>query len=1143
MTSAEIRQSFLDFFREKQHTIVPSSSLLPDAPNLLFTNAGMNQFVSIFLGQQRPPWKPPRVADTQKCIRAGGKHNDLEDVGLDTYHHTFFEMLGNWSFGDYFKKEAIEWAWELLVERWKFPAQRLYATVYKPDSGEPSEFDQEAYDHWVRLFREADLDPKVHVLSSGKADNFWMMGDTGPCGPCSEVHMDLTPDGDTRGALVNKGDPRCIEIWNLVFIQFNANPDGSFTPLPQRHVDTGMGFERAVAIIQGTKNLTDFSGTISNYETDVFRSIFDELERLSGKKYGSTLPAVGRLDETPAADTAALQNQNEQEKIDVAFRVIADHVRALSFAIADGIIPSNEGRGYVLRRILRRAVRYGRTLGFQKPFFFKLVDVVAKTMGDAFPEVRTQQSKIKEMLRREEESFNRTLDRGIEFFEREVARILASAGAPPAVSRASRDTSTESHGAAYHKRRLPHFERPWAKYMVTFTTREHRKLSPTERDITLETILNDAGKKYELYAACVMPDHVHLLLEPQIQNQDAKGAPVFHKLPAILQTVKSVSSHRINKLAGVKGQRVWENESFDRVIRSERDLEEKFHYICRNPWDSGVAKPDEDYLWLWTPQPPRVSREARDTAGEAPALPGTSTISGEFAFKLYDTYGFPLDLTELMARERGLTVDVAGFEKLMDEQRDRARKAQKKEEISVEEGELEAGPTKFLGYDFLETESVVSRVLPGKKSGEVNIVLDQTPFYAEMGGQVGDRGLLHVPGHDWTEVGQLRVIDTQTRGDVFVHRAMVVEGRAPEPGEAVRISVDADRRKLIQGHHTVTHLLHWALHEVVSRDASQKGSYVGPDKLTFDFSSAPLTPQQKRGVEKLVNEKIAENAPVSWTEIPFAEAKQRKDIIQFFGEKYGDNVRVLQIGGDPKKLNGYSMELCGGTHVRSTSEIGPFRIVKEEAIAAGTRRIEAVAGDAARMWATHEAARQLERFETLARKKPDIAVPPAFQDDAATAEMLKQIDARAVHLEKADAEVREWEKRTAKSAETELKSRAAQIAGELARSHAEKKFCVAEVPAADGKLLQAILDALKSKFKGPIFLAGTRDESVALIAYVPSALAPKLQANKLIQQIAPIVGGKGGGRPESAQGAGKDPGKINEALTKARELLSSGESP
>jgi alanyl-tRNA synthetase len=518
--------------------------------------------------------------------------------------------------------------------------------------------------------------------------------------------------------------------------------------------------------------------------------------------------------------------------------------------------------------------------------------------------------------------------------------------------------------------------------------------------------------------------------------------------------------------------------------------------------------------------------------GGWPILPGRSV------FKLYDTYGFPLDLTELMARERGFIVDVAEFEKAMEEQRQRARKAQKKEEISVEGGELEIEPTKFLGYDFLETESVVETVLPGRQPDEVNIVLDRTPFYAEMGGQVGDRGLLHVPGHDWTEVGQLRVTDTQKRGDVFVHRAQVVEGRAPEPGEAVRISVDADRRKLIQGHHTVTHLLHWALHEVVSRDASQKGSYVGPDKLTFDFSSAPLTPEQKRDVEKLVDEKISENAPVSWTEIPFAEAKRRKDIVQFFGEKYGDTVRVLQIGGSARALDGYSMELCGGTHVSSTGEIGPFRIVKEEAIAAGTRRIEAVAGDAARAWANQESVRQQEKFAMLVRKKPDIAALPAFQDDASTAETLKQIDARAAHLEKVDAEVREWEKKTAKSAETELKSRAAKIANELAQSHAGGNFCVAEVPDADGKLLQAVVDALKSKFKGPIFLAGTRDASVALVAHVPAALTEKFQANKLIQQIAPIVGGKGGGRPEGAQGAGKDASKVNEALAKARELLS-----
>ncbi|MFZ3376622.1 MAG: alanine--tRNA ligase-related protein, partial [Chthoniobacterales bacterium] len=453
MTSAQIRQSFLDFFREKQHTIVPSSPLLPDAPNLLFTNAGMNQFVPIFLGQQKPQWKPPRVADTQKCIRAGGKHNDLEDVGLDTYHHTFFEMLGNWSFGDYFKKEAIEWAWELVVERWKFPPQRLYATVYKPGPNEPSEFDQEAHDQWARLFREADLDPAIHVVTGGKADNFWMMGDTGPCGPCSELHVDLTPDGDTRGALVNKEDPRSIEIWNLVFIQFNAQPVAGvadpgrveYVPLAQRHVDTGMGFERVTAIIQGTKNLTDFSGTISNYETDIFRPIFDELEKLSGKKYASTLPGrqasslSGQTGVSPVGSDdrqdARLPGQtgrlsSDQEKIDIAFRVIADHIRALSFAIADGIIPSNEGRGYVLRRVLRRAVRYGRTLGFHEPFFFNLVDVVAQTMGDVFPEVVAKQQTIQETIRKEEESFNKTLDIGLKAFDSIAAAKVATSLVP-----------------------------------------------------------------------------------------------------------------------------------------------------------------------------------------------------------------------------------------------------------------------------------------------------------------------------------------------------------------------------------------------------------------------------------------------------------------------------------------------------------------------------------------------------------------------------------------------------------------------------------------------------------------------------------------------------------------------------------------
>ena len=985
MTSAQIRQSFLDFFREKQHTIVPSSSLLPDAPNLLFTNAGMNQFVPIFLGQQKPSWNPPRVADTQKCIRAGGKHNDLEDVGLDTYHHTFFEMLGNWSFGDYFKKEAIEWAWELVVERWKFPAQRLYATVYKPGPDEPSKFDQEAHDHWARLFRDADLDPAIHIVNGGKADNFWMMGDTGPCGPCSELHVDLTPNGDTRGALVNKEDPRSIEIWNLVFIQFNAQPVAGvadpgrveYVPLAQRHVDTGMGFERVTAIIQGTKNLTDFSGTNSNYETDIFRRIFDELEKLSGKKYASTLPEKNSQPSTI----------NPQLSVDIAFRVIADHIRTLSFAIADGIIPSNEGRGYVLRRILRRAVHFGGNLGFNNPFLYKLVGVVVSILGDVFPEIRIRKREIEEIIRREEEMFFKTRDFGKSLFE--------------------------------EKLRAGQAELEEAAEMIT----------------SLPETLQDEG------------------------------------LPAEFRAMKTT------KAAGLGGA-------------------EELGTFTRSP-DGKILK----------------------------------QISGALAFKLYDTYGFPFDLTELMARERGFSVDKEGFEKLMEEQRSRARAAQKREKITV----LDLDPnqrTEFVGY---VDDSSTAKIQQIKQTLErAYIVPSRSPFYAEMGGQVSDIGTLKHRGHRYD------VMDTQSQGGrqiLALSKRLEVKNFDEPLNEDVELNIDIPRRRAIEGHHTVTHILHWALHEVVSRDATQKGSYVGPDKLTFDFSSAALTAQQKRDVEKLVNEKIAENAPVNWTEIPYAEAKKRSDIQQFFGDKYGDRVRVVQIGGEPKTLDGYSMELCGGTHVRATGAIGSFRIVREEAIAAGIRRIEAVAGDAARHWAQQEATKQQERFETLSRKKSDIVPLPLFSNRDGTAEMLKQIDARAAQLEKLEAEVRQWEKQNAKAAGAEMQSRAATIANEIASSCAGKDFCVTEVPNADGKLLGAVADALKTKFKGPIFLAGAIDGRVALIASVPKEMTSKFQANKIIQEIAPIVGGKGGGRPENGQGAGTDASKINQALDRAKKVF------
>jgi alanyl-tRNA synthetase len=934
MMSSQVRQSFLDFFREKKHTIVPSSSLMPDSPNLLFTNAGMNQFVPIFLGERQPdvdkwagsiPGSPTRAADTQKCIRAGGKHNDLDDVGLDTYHHTLFEMLGNWSFGDYFKKEAIEWAWELIVERWHFPAGRLYATIYQPDPGDPAERDEEAWNFWAEKFRAKGLDPASHIVNGNKKDNFWMMGETGPCGPCSELHVDLTPAGDTKGSLVNTGDARCIEIWNLVFIQFNANPDGTFSPLPARHVDTGMGFERVTSIIQGTKNFTDFANTkISNYETDIFRPIFDEIEKLSGRKYASTLPLAGSTGDTG------------QEKIDVSFRVVADHIRTLSFAIADGIQPGNTDRNYVLRRILRRAVRYGRTLGFHEPFFHKLVPVLAREMGPVFPELRARQKHIEEVLKREEEAFNRTLDKGIELFNREAAKL-------------------------------------------------------------------------------------------------------------------------------------------------------------------------------------------QDTAREAARAP---LISGEFAFKLYDEQGFPLDLTELMARERGLTVDTAGFGVEMEKQRARARAAQKKQAIELSEIETKS-PTHFLGYDHQHTGADVQEILSVK--GKTVVIANNSVCYAEMGGQVGDTGLLTRGIDSWP------IINTQKSGATWLH--FLGESEAPEVGDHITIELDLTRRAAIQRHHSVTHLLHWALHEVVSPEATQKGSFVGPEKLTFDFNCAPLTLRQVADVEKLVNERIRENARVLWTEVPYADVRGRADIMQFFGDKYGETVRVVQIGGEPGKLNGYSMELCAGTHTCDTGDIKIFKIVSEGAIAAGVRRIEAVAGGAVHDWAGQEAARQQEKFDILARKKSDLAALDTLPGGADSAPLLVALETRRAQLEKLDEDVREWEKQNAKAAGEELRARAVTLAQELAAAH--ENICVAEIPDADGKLLQAIMEMMRSSYPGPIFLAGVSQNRVALIASVPKPLIQKFQAGKLIQQIAPLVGGKGGGRPDLAQGGGTDASKVKEALGKAAELLES----
>ena len=914
MTAAQIRQSFLDFFKSKQHTIVPSDNVGYTSRDgaRIFTNAGMNQFVPIFLGERSADvdtWPgvlhkglPTRAADTQKCIRAGGKHNDLEDVGLDTYHHTLFEMLGNWSFGDYFKEEAISWAWELIIEKWKFPPTRVFATIYQPGAGDPADRDQEAWDIWAEKFRSIGLDPDIHIVNGNKKDNFWMMGETGPCGPCTEIHIDLTPgapnldeDRQRAGAkLVNGSDASCIEIWNNVFIQYNANPDGTFVPLPSQHVDTGMGFERVCSIIQGTKNFTDFENAkISNYDTDVFKPIFDELTKMSGKHYQSTLPkanAQGHV--VPVTD---------QEKIDVAFRVIADHLRTLSFAIGDGIQPGNSDRNYTLRRILRRAVKYGRTLEFKEPFFYKLVEVLAENMGDVFPELRIKKEQIKSVLKTEEESFNRTLDRGIALFE-------------------------------------------------------------------------DAA---------------------------AKG-----------------------------------------------------------------------------------------------------NIDGSFAFQLYDTYGFPLDLTELLARERGLTVDTAGFEKLMEEQKERAREAGKKNKQVVSVSEIETkAPTNFIGYDHLEAEVKVLEVVAMKD--KTAVVLDASTCYAEMGGQIGDSGRIIIGANSFP------INSTSKVGNTWLH---FLEGEdAPAVDSIVHLAVDAPRRRAIERHHTVTHILHWALHEVVNKEATQKGSSVTPEKLTFDFNNAALTPAQLSDIERLVNERIVANEPVSWTEVPYVEAKANTGIMALFGEKYGDLVRVVQIGGDRNKLNGWSMELCGGTHTRSTGEIGLFRLVSEGAVAAGVRRVEAVAG--------------LEAY-AVARADADLLKLLAGKVSAqGSADLEKKIEALL-------SQQKELEKALKSAQQREASSRAKDLL-----KLAENNAIVVNLGDVDGDYAMAVSDALKGQFDGIVVLAATGGGSVALFATVSKDHQAKVQAGKIIQTIAPIVGGKGGGKPDFARGGGKDVAKVDAALAEARRMV------
>ncbi|UCE06112.1 MAG: alanine--tRNA ligase [bacterium] len=870
MTSKQIRESFIKFFEKYNHKFVPSSSVVPyDDPTLLFTNAGMNQFKNIFLGLEKKDYK--RVVNTQKCIRVSGKHNDLEEVGKDTYHHTFFEMLGNWSFGDYYKKEAIEWAWELLTEVWKLPKDKLWTTVFREDD--------EAENLWKKV---TDIQ-KDQILRFDEKDNFWEMGEVGPCGPCSEIHIDLGPAACDKKHVkghkckVNGGCARFIELWNLVFIQYNREDNGSLIELPAKHVDTGMGFERTVAVLQGV---------YSNYDTDLFRPIINEIVEITGTEY-------------------------ESEGIGAAHRVIADHIRALTFAIADGALPSNEGRGYVLRRILRRAARFARKLDMHEPVIYKLVPTVVDVMGDAFPEIKEKHQYISSIIKSEEERFNVTLDRGIDLFEK-----LAT-------------------------------------------------------DLKLKQI-----------------------------NQ----------------------------------------------------------------------------------------------------IPGTE------AFRLYDTFGFPVDLTRLMAEEKNMTIDEKGFEQEMEKQRERSRAADKFDyEIDIDFDEWEkissGSDSKFLGYQTLEAEGNIR--LMKRKEDYIYLILDQTPFYGEAGGQIGDQGEIELNGF------LLSVENTIRYAEKIIH---IAKGYLPDKLENItaKAKVQRDQRMSTARNHTATHLLQASLRQVLGKHVQQSGSLVTPFRLRFDLTHFErISPDQLKKIEKIVNEKIWENISVQVIHTDFDEAK-KMGAIALFGEKYGDQVRVI-------KIDDFSMELCGGTHVSATGQLGMFRIVSESSVAAGIRRIEAITGEEAYR-------RNIENREII-DSIADFLNSPA-------GELTNRIQSLIEHNKSLEKQIQQ----------IRIQSSYQEVDQWIRQSKQLDHFnlVVTAVKSNSVDELKQIGDVLRERLKMGVGVLGTiLDNKINFLCVITDDLIKQknLKAGDIVKEVAAIAGGSGGGRPHMALAGAKDLDKFELALAETEKII------
>ncbi len=868
MESNKIRQAFLDFFQSKEHTIVPSAPMVVKGdPTLMFTNAGMNQFKEIFLGNAPRKWA--RAADTQKCLRVSGKHNDLEEVGHDTYHHTMFEMLGNWSFGDYFKKEAISWAWELLTEVYGLDKSRMYATVFEGSEEDGVPFDQEAYDYWKQYL------PEDHIIRGNKHDNFWEMGETGPCGPCSEIHFDLRDEAEIAKIpgrdMVNQSHPQVIEIWNLVFMQFNRKANGELEPLPAKHVDTGMGFERLCMIMQGKK---------SNYDTDVFQPTISRIAAMAGKQYGV------------------------DEKCDVAMRVIADHLRAIAFSIADGQLPANAKAGYVIRRILRRAVRYGYTyLGFTEPTLCKLVAGLAEQMGHQFPELKKQQTLIERVIEEEEASFLRTLATGINLLDRVIAKV-------------------------------------------------------------------------------------------------GKG---------------------------------------------------------------GV-------------------------------------ISGKDAFELYDTFGFPIDLTELIAREQGVEIDLAGFEKELQAQKERSRNAAA-QDIDDWQEIMPIEQCEFVGYDTLTAPIKIARYrrVTSKNKTTYQLVFNQTPFYGNSGGQIGDTGYIESADE------KVEVVATEKENGLIIH----VTTKLPENLESEFTAVvDAAKRQAAANNHTATHLLDQALRAVLGTHVEQKGSMVTPQGLRFDFSHfQKVTAEQLREVERMVNKLIRENHPLEENREATMEEANAMGAIALFGEKYGDKVRVVKFGD--------SVELCGGTHTSATGTLGVFKIMGESAISAGVRRIEAVTAERAEemLYAVEDQIHNLA--ELVNNPKIEVAIKKMIESNETLQKELEQL-----HKEQVDAMV---EKIMAK------------------RNVEDKYFVVArQVPYASN-MIKDLAYALRSRVNDIILVLGSVTDYKPMLAVMlgDDIVAKGVDAGAVVREAAKVMNGGGGGQKFFATAGGKNPDALQAAIDKAVEIITS----